>query len=39
MNMDVLSAPPDQGVLRPLKPADLHESDPESHWLPQLIIE
>lgn len=39
MNMDVLSAPPEQGVLRPLKPSDLHESDPESHWLPRLIIE
>lgn len=39
MDMDLLSAPPDEGVLRPLKPGDLHESDPDSHWLPRMIIE
>ena len=39
MNMDILSAPPDAGNLRPIKPDDLHESDPDSHWLPRLIIE
>lgn len=39
MDMDVLSAPPDAGELRPLKEKHLHESDPESHWLPRLVIE
>lgn len=39
MDMDLLSAPPDAGVLRPLKPTDLHESDPDNHWLPRLIVE
>ncbi len=39
MDMDLLSAPPDEGVLRPLKPGNLHESDPDSHWLPRMIIE
>lgn len=39
MDMDSLSAPPPPGELRPVQPKDLHESDPESHWLPRLIIE
>ena len=39
MNMDILSAPPDAGNLRPIQPDDLHESDPDSHWLPRLVIE
>lgn len=39
MDMDALSAPPDAGELRPLKAKDLHPSDPESHWLPRLVIE
>lgn len=39
MDMDLLSAPPGTGVLRPLRAQDIHESDPESHWLPLLIIE
>lgn len=39
MDMDVLSAPPDAGVLRPLSAKHLHESDPDSHWLPRLVIE
>ena len=39
MDMDTLSAPPSQGVLRPLQAKDLHESDPDSHWLPRLVIE
>ena len=38
MDMDVLSAPPDAGVLRPLSAKHLHESDPDSHWLPRMII-
>ena len=39
MDMDLLSAPPAAGVLRPLKAGDLHESDPGSHWLPRMVIE
>ncbi|WP_138841137.1 hypothetical protein [Ruegeria sediminis] len=39
MDMDLLSAPPEPGDLRPLSDMDLHEADPESHWLPELLIE
>lgn len=39
MDMDKLSAPPPAGELRPVQAKDLHESDPESHWLPRLVIE
>lgn len=39
MDMDILSAPPDDGNLRPIQDRDLTESDPESHWLPFVIIE
>ncbi len=39
MDMDLLSAPPAAGELRPLRAQDLHESDPDGHWLPRLIIE
>ncbi|WP_299044835.1 hypothetical protein [uncultured Tateyamaria sp.] len=39
MDMDLLSAPPEAGNLRPLDPSDLHESDPDSHWLPRLVID
>lgn len=39
MDMDVLSAPPEAGELRPLAAKHLHDSDPESHWLPYLVIE
>ncbi|WP_299693628.1 hypothetical protein [uncultured Tateyamaria sp.] len=39
MDMDLLSAPPGAGDLRPLRASDLHESDPDSHWLPRMIIE
>ena len=39
MDMDTLSSPPDAGELRPLKVKHIHESDPESHWLPRLVIE
>ena len=39
MDMDLLSAPPDAGVLRPLRAQDIHESDPDGHWLPTMIIE
>ncbi|MEP3948162.1 hypothetical protein [Ascidiaceihabitans sp.] len=39
MDMDILSAPPATGDLRPVAEKHLHESDPESHWLPRLVIE
>ncbi|WP_299750689.1 hypothetical protein [uncultured Tateyamaria sp.] len=39
MDMDLLSAPPEAGNLRPLKATDLHESDPDSHWLPRMVID
>ncbi len=39
MDMDTLSAPPEPGNLRPLGSDQLHEADPESHWLPRLVIE
>ena len=39
MNMDILSAPPPAGELRPIARSDLHESDPENHWLPRLVVE
>ncbi len=38
LDMDVLSAPPAPGNLRPVQPKDLHETDPGSHWLPHLAI-
>ncbi len=39
MDMDLLSAPPAAGELRPLRQKDLHLTDPASHWLPRLVIE
>ena len=39
MDMDILSAPPDAGDLRPVGKADLTEADPDSHWLPMMVIE
>lgn len=39
MDMDLLSVPPAEGDYRPLQAKDLHEADPDSHWLPELVIE
>lgn len=39
MDMDVLSAPPEAGNLRPIRDRDLEPAEPESHWLPRLVIE
>lgn len=39
MDMDLLSAPPNAGDLRPLEDKDLHESDADSHWLPVVVID
>ncbi|WP_136439956.1 hypothetical protein [Pacificoceanicola onchidii] len=38
VDLDQLGVPPEAGNLRPLRDKDLHQSDPESHWLPQLVI-
>lgn len=39
MDMDILSALPDAGNLRPVGKADLTEADPDSHWSPMMVIE
>lgn len=39
IDMDTLSAPPDAGDLRPIREQDVEESDPDSHWLPFVIVE
>ena len=39
MDMNVLAAPPEDGNLRPIEPGMLEEGDPDSHWLPRIVIE
>lgn len=39
MDMDILSAAPAPGDLRPIGLADLRPGDPARHWLPRLVIE
>lgn len=39
VDMGLLAVPPSAGEMRPLGPKHLHESDPDSHWLPYLVIE
>lgn len=39
MDMDILSAPPEAGNLRPIRPVDLEPAEPSSHWLPRLVVE
>ncbi|WP_415918868.1 hypothetical protein [Tateyamaria sp. SN6-1] len=39
VDMDALGVPPEAGNLRPITASDLHESDPDSHWLPRMVIE
>ena len=39
IDMDKLSAPPEEGNLRPVEEQDLEPGEPESHWLPVLVIE
>ncbi|MEM7210649.1 MAG: hypothetical protein AAF479_01970 [Pseudomonadota bacterium] len=39
MDMDMLGVPPDAGELRPIAEKHLEEGDPESHWLPRVVIE
>ena len=39
VDMEPLGVPPEEGDLRPIRPGDLHEADPEGHWLPMVVIE
>ena len=39
IDMNVLSVPPEDGNLRPVREQDLEPGDPDSHWLPRLVIE
>ena len=39
MDMDRLSAPPEDRNLRPVREQDLEPGEPESHWLPKVVIE
>ena len=39
VDMDILSAPPDPGVLRPVAVSDLEPGEPDSHWLPVMVVE
>lgn len=39
MDMGRLASPPEDGNLRPIRDADLTPGEPESHWLPRLVIE
>ena len=39
LDLGQLAVPPAAGELRPIAEKDLHEADPESHWLPRLIVE
>lgn len=39
IDMGTLSAPPENGNLRPIVESDLHIAEPESHWLPFVVIE
>ena len=39
MDMDKLAVPPDAGVLRPIRAQDVEEGDPDSHWLPFVVVE
>ena len=39
MDMDRLGVPPDAGDLRPIQDKHLDEGDPDSHWLPRVVIE
>lgn len=39
IDMDKLSAPPEDGNLRPVREMDLEPGEVESHWLPTVVIE
>lgn len=39
MDMNILSAPPDAGNMRPIRDIDLEPGEADSHWLPVVVIE
>lgn len=39
INLGDLGIPPEDGNLRPIRARDLHETEPDDHWLPLLVIE
>ena len=39
MDMNLLAVPPAEGNMRPITSKHLHPSDPDSHWLPVMVIE
>lgn len=39
VDMGKLAVPPDPSVRHPIRSQDLEEGDPDSHWLPRLVIE
>jgi len=39
IDMGVLAVPPSEGDLRPVTQKHLFEGDPDSHWLPRMIVE
>lgn len=39
MDLAKLASPPEDGNLRPIRDADLQPGEPDSHWLPGLVIE
>lgn len=39
LDLGELAVPPAAGDLRPIMAKDLHEAEPESHWLPRLVVE
>lgn len=39
IDMGGLAVPPPAGDLRPIRDSDIHEADPASHTLPELLIE
>ena len=39
MDMNRMSAPPPDGVLRPIRETDLYEAEKDRNWLPVVIIE
>ncbi len=38
-DMDKLSAPPTAGNLRPIDQSELEPGEPDSHWLPKIVID
>jgi hypothetical protein len=39
MDMNLLAVPPSEGDMRPIADKHLHFADPDSHWLPVMLIE